>query len=51
MKIQAMKNDPGRTFQEMADTLFPMRLPGTDCGEIRDYFEKQGRARKIGRNR
>ncbi|MBP1597961.1 MAG: hypothetical protein H6Q05_3338 [Acidobacteria bacterium] len=42
MKIQAMKNDPGRTFQEMADILFPMRLPGWDCGEIRDHFEKQG---------
>ena len=42
MKIQAMKNDPGRTFQEMADILFLMRLPETDRQEIRDYFEKQG---------
>lgn len=42
MKIQAMKNDPDRTFQEMADILFLMRLPGTDREEIRGYFEKQG---------
>jgi len=42
MKIQAMKNDPKRTFQEMADILFLMHLPGIDKMEIRDYFEKQG---------
>ena len=42
MKIQAMKNDPQRTFQEMADILFLLRLPGIDAAEIRGYFEKQG---------
>ncbi len=42
MKIQAMKNDPERTFREMADILFLMRLPGADRDEIRGYFEKQG---------
>jgi hypothetical protein len=42
MKIQAMKNDPERTFQELADILFIMRLPGINNIEIGDYFEKQG---------
>jgi hypothetical protein len=42
MKIHAMKNDPERTFQELADILFLMRLPGIDKMEIRDYFERQG---------
>jgi hypothetical protein len=42
MKIQAMKNDPERTFQELADILFLMRLPGIDKMEVRDYFERQG---------
>jgi hypothetical protein len=42
MKVQAMKNDPERTFQEMADILFLMKLPETNKAEIREYFEKQG---------
>ena len=42
MKAQAMKNDPERTFQEMADILFLMQLPGINKTEIRDYFEKLG---------
>ncbi|MBP1595732.1 MAG: hypothetical protein H6Q05_1109 [Acidobacteria bacterium] len=42
MKIQAMKNDPERTFQEMADILFLLRLPEIDGEEIRGYFERQG---------
>jgi hypothetical protein len=42
MKIQAMKNDPERTFQELADILFLLRLPEIDQQEIRGYFEKQG---------
>jgi hypothetical protein len=42
MKIQAMKNDPERTFQEMADILFLMQLPGINKLEIREYFERQG---------
>ena len=46
MKIQAMKNDPERTYQEMADILFLMRLPGIDKTEIREYFKKQGLADK-----
>ncbi len=46
MKIQAMKNDPERTFQEMADILFLLRLSNTDQEEIRGYFEKQGMIEK-----
>ena len=32
MKIHAMKNDPSRAFQEMADIQFLMRLPGGGPG-------------------
>lgn len=42
MKVQAMKNDPGRTFQEMADIQFLLRVPGVDEEEIRGYFERAG---------
>jgi len=42
MKIQAMKNDPERTYQEMADIQFLLRLPGINEEEIRGYFDKQG---------
>ncbi len=42
MKVQAMKNDPERTYQEMADIQFLLRLPGIDEEEIKGYFEKQG---------
>ena len=40
MKVQAMKNDPSRTLQEMADIQFLLRLPGVDEEEIRGYFER-----------
>ena len=42
MKVQAMKNDPGRTLQEMADIQFLLRIPGVDEEEIRGYFEHAG---------
>lgn len=42
MKIQAMKNDPERTYQEMADIQFLLRLPGINEEEIKGYFKKQG---------
>lgn len=42
LKVLAMKNDPARTFQEMADIRFLLTLPGVDRGEIRDYFERHG---------
>jgi hypothetical protein len=37
-----MKNDPTRTFQEMADIRFLLTIPGVDRREIQDYLERQG---------
>ena len=42
LKVVAMKNDPGRTFQEMADIRFLLRLPQVDRQEIKGYFERHG---------
>jgi hypothetical protein len=42
MKVHAMKNDPERTFQELADIRFLMSLPGVDRLEIQKYFEDAG---------
>ena len=37
-----MKNDPGRTFQEMADIRFLLQLPMVDRREVKGYFERHG---------
>jgi hypothetical protein len=42
MKALAMKNDPGRTFQEMADVRFLLGLPGVDRDEVEGYFRRHG---------
>ena len=42
MKVHAMKNDPGRSLQEMADIRHLLQLPGIDAQEIEGYFEKAG---------
>jgi hypothetical protein len=42
MKVQAMKNDPSRTLQELADIGFLIHLPGIDQEEVRKYFEEGG---------
>lgn len=42
MKVAAMKNDPGRTFQEMTDIRFLLRLPGVDRAMAASYFERHG---------
>ena len=42
LKVRAMKNDPARTLQDMADVRFLLTLPGVDRVEIRDYFDRQG---------
>jgi len=47
MKVLAMKNDPSRTFQEMADIQALLRLPGVDKGEIKGYFERHGLGKKF----
>lgn len=40
MKVQAMKQAPERTWQEMADIGHLVRLEGVNRDEIRGYFEK-----------
>lgn len=42
MKVQAMKNDPTRTLQEMADVGYLLTLAGTNREEAREYFAKAG---------
>ena len=42
MKVLAIKNDPSRTFQDLADIRFLLTLPGVDRTEIRGYFERNG---------
>lgn len=42
MKVLALKNDPSRTFQEMADIRFLLALPGVNRAEIQSYFERHG---------
>jgi len=42
LKVRAMKNDPARMLQDMADVRFLLTLPGVDRVEIRDYFDRQG---------
>lgn len=40
MKVQAMKNDPERTWQEMVDIGYLLKLEGTNRSEVREYFAK-----------
>ena len=42
LKVVAMKNDPSRTFQDLADIRFLVNLPGVDRHEIRSYFDRHG---------
>jgi hypothetical protein len=42
MKVQAMKNDPTRALQDLADIQALLGVPGVDAGEIRGYFVKAG---------
>lgn len=42
MKVLAMKNDPSRTLQDLADIRFLLTLPGVDRAEVRGYFDKYG---------
>jgi hypothetical protein len=42
MKIHAMKQDPSRTLQDMADIEFLLRLPDVDEAAICGYFERSG---------
>ena len=40
MKVLAMKNDPGRTFQELADIRNLILDPGVERHIVQQYFEK-----------
>jgi hypothetical protein len=42
LKVVAMKNDAGRTFQDLADIRFLLQLPQVDRSEVRRYFERHG---------
>jgi hypothetical protein len=47
MKILAMKNDPARAFQELADIRALLALPGVDREEVRGYFARHGLAERF----
>lgn len=42
MKVQAMRDAPERTWQELADIGHLAKLEGVDRAEIQGYFEKNG---------
>lgn len=42
MKVQAMRNDPSRALQDLADVLSLLRLPAVDLDEARGYFDRAG---------
>ena len=42
MKVLAMKNDPSRALQDMADIQRLLELPEIDEIEVRRYFERHG---------
>lgn len=43
MKLQAIKNDPERMLQDLADIRALIKLPDLDQEEIRGYFDRHGR--------
>ena len=42
MKVRAMRNDPGRTFQEQSDIRYLIRSAGADREEIRRQYARHG---------
>jgi hypothetical protein len=42
MKVQAMKDAPDRTWQDLVDIGYLLRLPGVDREEAHGYFSKAG---------
>jgi hypothetical protein len=42
MKVLAMKNDPSRTFRELADIQYLMTLPDVSTEKIRAQFDRHG---------
>lgn len=46
MKVQAMKDAPERTWQDLADIGYLLRLPDIDRVEAQGYFTRAGLAQK-----
>jgi hypothetical protein len=42
MKVQAMRDSPDRTWQELVDIGYLVGLEGVDRTEVRGYFERHG---------
>ena len=42
MKVQAMKDAPERTWQDLVDIAYLFRLDGVNRDEVRQYFERAG---------
>jgi hypothetical protein len=42
MKVQAMTDAPERTWQDLVDIAYLLRLEGVNQDEVRGYFEKAG---------
>jgi hypothetical protein len=42
MKVAAMRADPARLFQDLADVRFLLTLPGVDREEVRSHFARHG---------
>ena len=42
MKLQALRNDPSRELQDLADIQYLLGLPETDRQKVRRYFERTG---------
>jgi hypothetical protein len=42
LKVVAMKNNPSRELQDLADIRFLLTLPGVDRIEVRGYFGRHG---------
>lgn len=47
MKVLALKNDPTRTFRELADIQSLLTLPGVDAGAIERTFVQHGLREKF----
>jgi len=46
MKVQAMKEAPERTWQDLVDIAYLVRLDGVNRDEVRQYFERAGLVEK-----
>ncbi len=42
MKVQALRNDPSRELQDLADIQYLLGLPDTNREDARGYFERAG---------